>query len=292
MAAAAPVNSQSQPFYVDGDGWLPHEQQTKSISVNYGESYAAQLSYDSVVLDAVINNADLAAFVCSEFYNGVWVPCFDDITYARSFTDWQVIGTFYRSGVAWSTLTSGVTMIEFSLVFFQNTTPYTLLNLSTMRYNILYSGVSVYDVGVDVYDGTSNYVALHYIDDTVGYCYYYQCTPFGLPAGGEFPTVPGGGLVYQTGLLDWVANLPVVNVFAGNIKAFIAPFYDRFITPLQFDTTPLLRMRDYLYFVGVVFSTLDPVINMSLLASVFVLVFALAFLYLFISVWSVFRSLI
>jgi len=285
-------NSQNQPLYVDGTGWSDAELTNKSINVNYGDSYQAYLSYDWYSASNYTQAADFASFTCSEFYNNVWVPCFDNIQYSPTLSSWELISNIRRSLVSWSSITPGVSMIEFDLAFFANADPYQLLYLSTMRYNILYDGVPSYAVGVDNYDGTSQYVALHYVDALDGYCYYYSCSPYSLPGGGSIVESPGGGVVSQTGLLDWVAQLPIANVFAANVKAFISPFIDRFITPLQFDTTPLKKLRDYLYFVGVMFSTLDPVISMSLLSTAFKIIFILANLYLFISVWAVFRFLL
>lgn len=288
MSPASGANTQNLPFYVDGAGWSPDEVLNKSININYGDDYSAVLSINGASVDFANNNADYVAFVCAEFYNGVWVPCFDPISYTAS--QWTYSNGAYIFPVSWSSITAGVTMVEFSAVFLQNTNPYTLLHHSAMRYNILYDGVSAFDVGVTPYDGSSEYMALRFVDTVGGYCYYYSCTPLSGGAGGVID-VPGGGVVTQAGLIDWVSLLPINNIFAANVKAFIAPFVDRFITPLQFDVTPLLRMRDYMYFTGVVFSTLDPVVNMALLAALFLLVFALAFMYLFLAVWNVFRRL-
>jgi hypothetical protein len=288
MSPASGVNTQDLPFYVDDEGWLPDEVSNKSINVNYGVDYSAVLSINAASIDDANNNADYAVFTCAEFYNGVWVPCFDSISYAV--TQWVYSNGAYIFPVSWSSLTAGVTMVEFSAVFLQNANPYTILHHSAMRYNIVYDGVSFLDVGVAPYDGTSQYMALRFVDTTDGYCYYYSCTPLGGGAGGVIE-MPGGGLVTQSGLLDWISLLPINNIFAANVKAFIAPFVDRFITPLQFDVTPLNRMRDYIYLTGVVVSTLDPVINMGLLAALFLLVFTLAFMYLFVAVWNVFRRL-
>lgn len=289
MSPASGVNTQNLPFYVDYEGWLPDEVLNKSINIDYGVDYSAVLSINVASVDFANNNADLAAFTCAEFYNGVWVPCFDPITYITN--QWSYSNGAYIFPVSWSSLTAGVTMVEFSALFFQNTNPYTLLHHSSMRYNIVYDGVPFLDVGVAPYDGTSNYTALRFVDTVDGYCYYYSCTPLGGGSGGVVE-MPGGGLVTQSGLMDWISLLPINNIFAANVKAFIAPFVDRFITPLQFDVTPLNRMRDYMYFTGVVFSTLDPVVNMGLLAALFLLAFALALLYLFYGVWMTFRRLL
>ena len=286
---ASEVNTQNSPLYVDGEGWTPDEVLNKSININYGESYSAVLSIDGASVDSINNNADYVAFVCAEFYNGVWVPCFDPISYVVSY--WTYSNGAYVFPVSWSSLTAGVTMVEFSAVFLQNGNPYTLLYHSAMRYNILYDGVPALDVGVTSYDGSSQYMALRFVDTVGGYCYYYLCTPFSGGSGGVVE-VPGGGVVTQSGLMDWVSLLPINNIFSANVKAFIAPFIDRFITPLQFDVTPLLRMRDYVYFTGVVFSTLDPVLNMSLLAALFLFAITLGLLNLFYSVWMTFRRLL
>jgi hypothetical protein len=285
---ASEVNTQDLPFYVDGEGWLSDEVSNKSININYGDNYSAVLSIDGASVDSINNNADYVAFVCAEFYNGVWVPCFDSISYIAS--SWTYSNGAYIFPVSWSTITAGVTMVEFSAVFLKNANPYTLLHHSAIRYNILYDGVPALDVGVTPYDGSSQYMSLRFVDTIGGYCRYYLCTPLGGGSGGVVEA-PGGGVVTQSGLMDWVSLLPINNIFSANVKAFIAPFVNRFITPLQFDVTPLLRMRDYMYFTGVVFSTLDPVLNMGLLAALFLLVFTLAFLYLFQAVWDTFRRL-
>jgi hypothetical protein len=202
---------------------------------------------------------------------------------------------YYQNGVYGlpiniNSVTAGVTMIEYSLVFFKNTNPYTINYHTNIRYNILYDGVPYLAVGVAPYDGSSFYVASRFIDSVGGYCYYYTCTSLSGGSGGV-PDALGGGSVNQAGLLDWVGQLPIANIFSANVKAFIAPFVDRFITPLQFDVTPLNRMRDYTYFTGVVISTLDPLVNMAMLAILFSLVVGIAFMALFLSVWNTFKRL-
>ena len=255
----------------------------------------ATLTYQNIGTEYWVNDLGTTAVTnsalyeaCSVYYSGAWYYCgeFTGLVYQSSITqngstaDW----VYDLSG----DIPSGATIIEITMAsVLQDPAPITANPFSFVmgkRFYIDRGDFYTSSYGVGFPSSIHKYVALRHMDASGYYGVIVQ--PNDYTAGDD---LVGSG---RPSISSWWESLIPQSIIDANIMAFIPSVFGNAFSFLQFDFSALNNIMTPVYIGTTIISTINPVVDLSLFASLMLVMVALyTFAWLY-SIWRVVKGFV